>query len=637
MAALQSLTAFVARSTRITADWLNAVDKTLTGPIWRNPRGDGAVADGTTSDATAFSTAASAAFASSFSAYSGMASSSGIVSEIRLPPGNYYYDGAGIDAAKIRLIGSGPNTTRITLGANSYLFNCTSFVQSVHIEGVQVVGGKGLFRHTYTAGANVGGPATFRDLWLIGYSECGIGTLSSDYPYWDVNRVLFRGLNASAIGLAHAGDASGGVIHNCLFDRNRYHLKLGKAGLGWRVTNNDFIRVAANPGNSVVDIWCVPSADLASGGQCFTVAYNKFGNELLDPTDYRVLYADEGTGTDFLTKYHSASASTGYVRGPVYANNHVQGTTAAAAVPFIYSTTNRILQPRITNNQLIGGAYRILGLLDGAGTDADRTVSMGIYDAPLSYSLGNESVTSGYPLTKPHYGVLVDPLGIYQDQPESIRGFGGAGSMAEYSAVFTTAPASWSLVGTMTRSTGVADMVGGTAAAEFTVGATASSSAQVAMTGHTANRPHYVEIDLAPGSSDALTVVELRFADTSGGTIRFRKFVNVPSDWRRFRWLWYPSHSNSITLQIRGNGAETGKVKVGRFYIYEAREPVNTGPIKLGPTTGVAIYTGSGSPEDAVTAPVGSAYWQQDAPSGAEAWWLKTSGSGDTGWVQTAA
>jgi hypothetical protein len=46
--------------------------------------------------------------------------------------------------------------------------------------------------------------------------------------------------------------------------------------------------------------------------------------------------------------------------------------------------------------------------------------------------------------------------------------------------------------------------------------------------------------------------------------------------------------------------------------------------------TGSAGSTGVGSPEGVVTAGAGSAYWDTAAKS----WWVKDSGSGNTGWFQ---
>lgn len=78
MAILSSLTTFVARNTRITADWLNRVDQTIVG-LQYNVKGYGATGDGTTDDTAAIQAAVDAC---------GQAGG-GVVF---FPPGNYKVD-----------------------------------------------------------------------------------------------------------------------------------------------------------------------------------------------------------------------------------------------------------------------------------------------------------------------------------------------------------------------------------------------------------------------------------------------------------------------------------------------------------------------------------------------------------------
>lgn len=56
------------------------------------------------------------------------------------------------------------------------------------------------------------------------------------------------------------------------------------------------------------------------------------------------------------------------------------------------------------------------------------------------------------------------------------------------------------------------------------------------------------------------------------------------------------------------------------------------GPIRLGTTGSPTVFTGSGSPEGVVTAPVGSTYHRTDGGAGSS-FYVKESGTGNTGWV----
>lgn len=119
--ALSTLTTFVARATRITADWLNAVDKMLVGPVQYNVMGYGAQGDDATNDTTAFAAAITAA-------------NGGVV----LVPGNrtYIVENLTIATAKTSLMAMGPGAVlKLKAGAATpNILNITA--ADVAIEGI---------------------------------------------------------------------------------------------------------------------------------------------------------------------------------------------------------------------------------------------------------------------------------------------------------------------------------------------------------------------------------------------------------------------------------------------------------------------------------------------------------------------
>jgi hypothetical protein len=62
------------------------------------------------------------------------------------------------------------------------------------------------------------------------------------------------------------------------------------------------------------------------------------------------------------------------------------------------------------------------------------------------------------------------------------------------------------------------------------------------------------------------------------------------------------------------------------------RENLMSGPIRWSSSTGPLATFGSGTPEGAVTAPVGSTYQRTDGGAGTS-FYVKESGTGNTGWV----
>lgn len=572
---------------------------------------------------------AARAFTTSFAAGSGMAASTGIVDTLYLPPGDFTYDGAGLNYPRIRIIGAGPQHTRLTLGSSAYLVNTPTAITSIHLEGFQVNGGKGLFRHAFT-GVNVAAPAIFRNLWGIDYSECFIGTMASDYPYWLIDDVLFRGIVETSIGVAHAGDASGGSIMRCKFDRNRYHIKTGRGGRGLRIINNDFIRLNSHV-NPNTDIWVVPYTSFSTAGTGFTAAFNKFGPENLASGDFRILFADAdgASGADFLSQSHSANASTGYVNGHSYAYNEIAGTTAAIATPFISSTTDNVAELLIGPNHVTGTppAYW-LQLLSGA--TADRTADTNLVISNVGYDKGREILTTPV-CNVAGYVSLIDPMGMNHDDPMVVGHLPGSGADIEYQSVLSTAMSGYT-TSNATITSGQADSVGTLTAIEVDYSTNAGQT--YASFTPVGSRPHWIEVDLKAAGTNPIAAVVVQI---NGATapIYFNRIVKLPTAWRRFRFRWTPRISSAVRFTIiarSGSYVEgtTDRVLIGRARIYVAREPVNTGPIHLGPGT-ARIYNGTGSPEAVVTATVGSLFIRTDGGTSTTLF-IKETGSAATGW-----
>ena len=77
-----------------------------------------------------------------------------------------------------------------------------------------------------------------------------------------------------------------------------------------------------------------------------------------------------------------------------------------------------------------------------------------------------------------------------------------------------------------------------------------------------------------------------------------------------------------------------GAIPIGNWSIYSAstRDSLFLGPIRVGSSTGPKWSSGAGTPEGAVTAPVGSIFSRTDGGA-ATSMYVKESGTGNTGWV----
>lgn len=97
----------------------------------------------------------------------------------------------------------------------------------------------------------------------------------------------------------------------------------------------------------------------------------------------------------------------------------------------------------------------------------------------------------------------------------------------------------------------------------------------------------------------------------------------------------------NVTEQTQGATAnanifiDTGSaIPVGNWSLYSAsaRDSVFVGPIRSGSGTGPKWSSGAGTPEGAVTAPVGSIFSRTDGGAGTSMY-VKETGTGNTGWV----
>lgn len=259
------------------------------------------------------------------------------------PPGVYVYRGKGLQAAGEgnvwdtqvwHIKGDGPNQARIETASEVYFLTC-SRVESTVLEGLSFVGGKGVFRSTWTKNM-VGGRHIFRDCYFVDYSECAIGNNADDSPYLSVEDCIFYGRARSpSIGIAWGGYFDDGQITRCAFEQNKYHIKLGdRLGGNMQIgPRNSFISFGGT--KKEADIWLVPNSDPndwgVNSGQGIIIAENKFGNENRDPDKPRILIAleDTSSGGDRLSRQHSTTVAPGqghYVTGVRIRDNLLCGS-----------------------------------------------------------------------------------------------------------------------------------------------------------------------------------------------------------------------------------------------------------------------------------------------------------------------
>lgn len=493
------------------------------------------------------------------------------------PPGIYLFNGPALDAPSglaMEVVGAGRGQTQIQLGVGIYFIATTGIVYSLTIQGFNWVGGLGCWKHSSTS-TNVQGEYIIQENVFGGYTEAAIATLSSDMPYFKIRNNVFYGTTASK-GVALGGASDMSKISSNAFLRNRYHLKLANGAQNVKILENDFIRYTSGGGSPVLtDIWIVPNVAATNGGQGCEIEGNKFGNENISTTDYRILVADQGAGTDFASKNNATTVSTGYWVSPQITRNYV-ASGSNFSNGFIYSYTARVYDYLLENVWIdpLPSLIQFNGSVTYANDNRIEDLSViratGFFD-------GSEQYIPPF-TTRPGASIVDDPFGYQQGNPDSITkfetgfdpGFTNLGS-----APYDTGNVS--LVSATKTST--VDALGGANASEIIYSATNGYAyVDVPTTNMTPGRRAWMEVDLKAGSVLPVNYVEVQITDGSTN-IAVKRFFTVPADWTTIRIPWVPRQTASpMAMQIVGVNYSNGvreRVKIGRIRTYHANEPQN--------------------------------------------------------------
>lgn len=261
-----------------------------------------------------------------------------------VPTGTYRWAGPGIDHPSPQFIGAGASATRIALTDSTYFVDSTQQWSHLSLSGLRFVGGAGCIRNSYT-GSNVTQLHIVTDCEFLEYSECAISHESSDHPYWKIQRNVFRSSNyLTSMGVALSGLSDGTTIEDNEFLANRVHVKLRKGGNNTYIQRNDFLRFGPPQGFPRIDVWIVPAETEVNSGAGLVITRSKFGNEFLDPGDFRILYADEQPAARNCYGFPELnSVSSGWVSGHTVAQVLSNGIGDRNRIPMVFATTSNIL------------------------------------------------------------------------------------------------------------------------------------------------------------------------------------------------------------------------------------------------------------------------------------------------------
>ena len=495
-------------------------------------------------------------------------------------PGAFVYNGTGLtipepDQAIFRIYGDGQRQTRIQIADNVFFIDIDDrYIYGLTIEDIHFEGGYGTFRNSSTA-IQVSTQHIVRNCTFSQYTKCAIGHNSVDMPHWRFENCIFRG-DETTIGVALQGLANQTAFINCNFKTNLYDVKLGYGGADVLFLNCAFVWFDAYDSTDRHNIWIVPDATGSKKGP--TVRDCKFGNENMGATEYRFLFADEGTTvTGFEDTPHSTSASTGFIEGVTIENCQFGGVSGYSRA-YITSYTPNVRWMDWERNHFLG-TYSSGGIISFplGGLIEDRNRG-GIYNVGAS----NGVVNKVHPDV--NYFHVIDPLAVHGGEMDVPNYYNAGG--ADHSYVDLLSSNDVTSDGTLSNATrsSITDATGGSNAIELTVTA-ASGFLSLPETSPslTANSLAWIEFDVKKSSTNPLSVIQVDVWDFPRSNVAWRRVLTLPDDWKRVRVPWVPTLDTHTSIQLRfyDNGNYSSGVaerfKIGRPKIYHASEPINYG------------------------------------------------------------
>lgn len=505
--------------------------------------------------------------------------------KLKIPAGDYRIDtGASVANCNLDIEGDGPENTRIRIGAGQDLLTVTSTIYQFGLKGISFSGGLGTLKHTST-GINVQGILEIENNNFHDYTECALGSLSSDLPYVKIRNNQFYGAAAlTSKGLALAGINDKSEISGNSFLRNRYHVKFGKGGINVNLDRNDFVRFTNGGGSpQLVDLWLVPNTSSNSSGQGFLANGNKFGNENINASDLRVLIADEAAGTDFITKNHATTPSVGFITGAIFRDNNMVGA-GTPTYGYVYSYIPADNFRGCTFDDIYTGSMHpnIVQFDAGVTATAERFGESNVIRIGRGEEVFENSPRRNYS-NVPSLGVIDDPFGVYAGF-DTYRSQYPGGFDPGFTDLWTTGSSGARLLTqSSTTRTNIADSIGGADAAEYTF-SNASGVAFGYLAATTIHRQAWVEIELKKSVTNPMARLLIDVRYDSDTNIPFRRIVNLSTNWQRIRWPWTPRTASAVQhVEFRVAQAAdysagvTDRFQVGKIRVYHATEPQHFG------------------------------------------------------------
>lgn len=482
-------------------------------------------------------------------------------------PGTYNYNGAGSKpGSNWTFRGAGIGQTIINLAPGSFFIDTGALCDSITLTGFSFKGGKGCLQSRGT-GTLVGRQKHIENCEFDAYTGCCISNNAFDNPYWKIKNNTFKGANTlTTMAIALAGNSDCSDIDDNSFLNDKVHIKCRDSGrVGMK--GNDLIQFSMLNGQRVA-IWL--TAPNNNRRQVLTAWDNKFGNENLSPTDYRVVILPELEGEfngDRLPDFSAITCPGNYqldLRGGM-----VNGSGGAGR-PLVYTASQPLRNSVVGGIKLLGTRPSYLVEYADPSTGNDSYVSGVVFEPCFSEASAAEVPVALTNRTNNVY--TLDPAHMSEGIPSlpnstqalSVRRVGFKRlATTEANNFAVTSPTE--KVGNLPGSDGMGK------AAEYRFTAINGDVRAALSAQPDKNTNCYLEFEMAKGSSGSAQSVRIQLF--SGTNTAFARGIILPDDWGFFRFPFSISGPGNILVRIVPD--QPGTFKFGNFDIYQARSPVS--------------------------------------------------------------
>jgi hypothetical protein len=515
---------------------------------------------------------------------------------VYFPAGNWIVSTSGVcSGPAMKLIGAGETTTlgssnqgvtTIQLPSGGYLIDDNQAWQSLLVEGITFSGGAGAIRNRYSSNADFNA-SVVEDCNFYNYTGAAISDNESDHPYWNILRNQFYGANTTTtMAIALEGDVARSTIAENEFLNNAVDVKLVNPG-AVTMERNDHIEYSAGTGR--VHTWIVPTTGVYTYGVKGFVSQNeKYGNENLATSDFRFLFAAEGSGTYVGDRLPSLVATTGYVGGITISNAFVGGASTTGN-SVIYSYTPQVNGLVASNMMLAGTMPSYILQFDSTALPSPSLLGSNVLGPflidPSNRTLLPTQAVQTKATNAPGMALVIDPWGwLSQSDPTLPNGVAGTSGQAGFTILAVPTMSSWGVGGGISTKVGVTDAAGGTnaLAATLDIGSNYGQINATVSTAAVMGIPMWVEFDAKACTTNPLNTIYLDVEQNNATW--WAASYQVTGSWRHFRAMFVPTTSNSFVIFVRNQTATAGCADIGQVVVYQSNDPLS-GNQFIGPVT----------------------------------------------------